>query len=65
MIPELDKQVEVYRRMTPAQKWDAAMRLYWSARGVKEAWLRKIHPEWDEDRVQVELKAFFSHGTRD
>lgn len=46
-----DPATEIIRRMTPAQKLQAAMRLYWSARSLKAAWFRQEHPEWSEQEV--------------
>jgi len=63
-VGEEDRAIETFRRMSPAQKWEASMRLYWSARALKEAWLRKLHPEWGRERLREELKEFFSHGHR-
>ena len=52
-------QFEIFRRMTPAQRWAAAQRLYWSARRLKAAHLRSLHPDWDEEQVQRAVKEAF------
>ena len=55
-------QVEVFRRMTPSQRFNAANDLYWTARELKAAWFRREHPEWSEERVQREVRrAFLLH----
>ena len=54
-------QFEIFRRMTPAQRWAAAQRLYWSARRLKAAHLRALHPEWSEDQVQHAVKEAFMY----
>ncbi len=59
MHPE---QLKALRAMTPAQKLEAAMNLYWSARRLKAGWLRKIHPEWSEEKVQKEVTRIFLHA---
>jgi len=56
------KQIEAFRAMTPARKLEVAMQLYWSARRLKAAWLRKIHPEWREERVEDEVRRIFLHA---
>lgn len=57
-----DVQTEIFRRMTPEQKLRAAMRLYWSARELKAAWLRTEHPEWTEAQVSAAVReAFLFH----
>lgn len=56
-----DAQIEIFRRMTPGQRWAAAQRLYWSARNLKAAWLRSLHPEWTEAEVQQAVREAFLH----
>jgi len=57
-----DIHAEIIGRMTPKQKLDASMRLYWSARALKAAWFRSEHPEWTEDQVKVAVRnAFLFH----
>jgi hypothetical protein len=56
-------QVEIVRRLTPAQKLAAAERLYRSARALKESWLRSQHPDWPPERVRDEVRRrFLLHG---
>ena len=47
-----ERQDEVFRAMSPEQKLEAAGRLYWSARELKEAGVRAAHPEWTEAEVK-------------
>ena len=56
------KQIEAFRAMTPARKLEVAMQLCWSARRLKAGWLRKIHPDWTEDRVEEEVRRIFLHA---
>lgn len=57
-----DVQTEIFRRMTPTQKLQASMRLYWSARELKAAWFRSEHPEWTEAQVKAAVReAFLFH----
>lgn len=55
-------QIEIYKKMTPAQKWQVARDLYWSARRLKAAWLRQIHPEWTEEQVQNKVREIFLYA---
>ncbi len=48
--------------LTYQQKLEAAGRLYWSARALKEAYFRKIHPEWDEARIKREVKEWMLYA---
>jgi hypothetical protein len=59
-----ENQIKALRNMTPTQKWKASMRIYWSARSLKSAFLRREHPEWNEKMVCDEVNRLFSlsHG---
>lgn len=60
MKSTFDKQLEILRAMTPAQKWRAAILLYWSARSLKVAFLRRQHPDWTPQMLQAEVNRLFS-----
>ncbi len=49
--------------MTPEEKWKAATRLYWSARGLKEAYLQALHPGWTVQEVNEAVKMWMASGT--
>ena len=52
-------QIAAYRRMSVAEKLDLAARLRRTAKELKAAALRDKHPDWDEARVQEEVKRIF------
>jgi hypothetical protein len=54
------EQIAVLRRMTPEQRWRAAHRLYWTARRHKGAFLRSLHPEWPDERIEGEVRRTFA-----
>ena len=56
------KQIEALRRMTPEQRWQAAHRLYWTARRHKAAFLRSQHPDWSDQRVAGEVRQTFARA---
>jgi hypothetical protein len=56
------EQIALLRRMTPAQRWRTAHRLYWTARRHKAAFLRAQHPNWSEDQVQEETRRVFLYA---
>jgi hypothetical protein len=56
------EQIEVFRRMTPEQRWRAAHRLYWTMRRHKAAFLHSQHPERPERKVEDEVRRIFSHA---
>ncbi len=60
--PSFDQQGAL-RRLSAAEKLDAALRLYHSARELKASWLRSQHPDWSPERVRDEVRRIFLlHG---
>lgn len=53
------EQLAIYRRMTPAERWEEAQRLYWSARRMRAAYERALHPEWTDAQVEAHVKRIF------
>ena len=56
------EQFEVFRRMTPQQRWTAARDLYWTARRHQEAFVSSQHPDWSEAEVQAEVRRRFTNA---
>lgn len=54
--------IAALRRLSGEQKLRAAVRLYWSARKIKAARLRLLHPDWSEEQVQQRVKEIFMHA---
>ncbi len=54
--------IAALRRMTGAQKVKAAFQLYWSARKIKAARLRQVHPDWTEEEIRKEVTRIFLHA---
>ena len=57
--PERDA---ILRRMTPAQRWEAARNLYWTMRRHKAAFLKSLHPEWSDEQVNDEVRRIFANA---
>lgn len=56
------EQQAIFRSMTPGQRWEAAVQLYWSARRLKTAFIRSLHPDWPDERVDACVRATFIHA---
>ena len=56
------EQIEIYRRMTPGERWKVAHRLYWTMRRHKTAFLQSQHPDWTIERVEAEVRDIFLHA---
>jgi len=56
------RQLDRFKAMTPAERWQAAQDLYWSARRLKAAFLRSEHPDWDDDAIEDAVKRSFRHA---
>jgi len=52
-------EYEILKKMSPQQKLEASMNLYHSARKLKAAWLRQLHSDWSEEKVQQEVREIF------
>ena len=52
-------QNEILKRMSPEQKLEASMRLYHSARQLKEAWLRQLHADWSDQQIEQAVREIF------
>ena len=52
-------QDEILRKMTPQQKLEVAMNLYYSARELKSAWIRQLHEDWSDQQVEEAVREIF------
>ena len=55
-------QKKIFRSMTPAQKLDLAIQLYYSAKELKEAGLRAQHPNWTEKKIEEKVREIFLYA---
>lgn len=53
------EQIARYRAMTPAERLRQAGRLYWSARRLREAYERSLHPDWSDDQIRAHVRRVF------
>jgi hypothetical protein len=47
------------RPLTPAQKLKTVSELWWTARALKMAALRSLHPEWSEEQLRIQVRRAF------
>lgn len=59
MHPE---QKRIFESMTPEQKLRAAVNLYYSARTLKAAALRQLHPDWSEEQIRQKVREIFLYA---
>ncbi|MHC4124716.1 MAG: hypothetical protein ACYSSI_14160 [Planctomycetota bacterium] len=57
-----DIQYEFLKKMSPQQKLEAAMSLYYSAKELKSAWLRQLHTEWSEKQIEQAVREAFANA---
>ena len=53
------EQLEVLRRLTPAQRYRASREMYWTLRRHKKAFLGSLHPDWSDAELDVEVRRIF------
>ena len=56
-------QQEIYRRMTPGERWAEACKMYEFAWAAKAAGLRYDHPEWTEKQITEKVREIFLYAT--
>lgn len=49
----------IIKAMTPEQRLQTSMKLYWSARELRAAGMRAANPDWSEEKVQKEVRDAF------
>jgi hypothetical protein len=54
--------IAALRSLRCAQKQRVASGMYWTARKVKAARLRQLHPDWSEDQVARKVREVFTHA---
>ena len=59
MHPEQKKS---YQAMTPEKKLQLALDLYYSARELKAAGLKKQHPEWSAEKINQKVREIFLYA---
>jgi len=59
-IEGLQKQIEIYRQMTPTQRLEIAFRLRDLARALAQQGVRHQHPEWSKNEVEREVLRRFN-----
>lgn len=55
-------RTEIYRKMSPAEKWNEAFRLRELAWEIKAASIRITHPDWNEQQVHAEVRKIFLYA---
>jgi hypothetical protein len=56
-------QIEIYRRMSPAEKWQQAVNLRKTAWSLKKAGICALHPDWSEQKIENTVKEIFLNAT--
>lgn len=59
MHPE---QKRIFQAMTPEQKLEVTLRLYYSAKELKAAALRAQHPDWSGEEIQEKVREIFLYA---
>jgi hypothetical protein len=64
MTPEegLQKQIEIYRRMTPQQRLQISFELYELTRTLVRQGVKSQHSDWTEQQVKEEVLRRFRLG---
>jgi len=55
-------QQQRIRDMGPAGRMRVASRLFYSARALKRAGLKKSHPEWNDEQLELKTSRMIAHA---
>ena len=56
------EQKKSYQTMTPEKKLQVAMDLYYSAKEIKAAGLKRQHPEWSTEKINQKVREIFLYA---
>jgi hypothetical protein len=56
------EQKKSYQAMTPEKKLQLALDLYYSARKIKAAGLKRQHPEWSTEKINQKVREIFLYA---
>ena len=56
-------QIKIFKKMSAERKWELSMQLNYSTRVLKVASIKKDHPEWDEKKVNEEVRKIFLNAS--
>lgn len=59
---ETDKIKNRFKNFSPEKKLDLSLELYYSAREFKRASIKSFNPDWNDDRVENELRKVFLYA---
>jgi hypothetical protein len=56
------RQREIFRAMTPGQRWEQFMSLRATAWKLKRAGVKRIYPELPEAEIEKKVREYFLHA---
>jgi len=51
-----------FKNITPENKLKLSLQLYFTARELKRAGLKMLHPEWSNDKTEMKVKEIFLYA---
>ena len=57
------RQVEIFRSMTPFQRWERAIKLRQMVGEIRKMSLKADHPGWSEEKLEEAVRDFFIHAS--
>jgi len=55
-------EINRFKDFSPEKKLDLSMQLYYSARELKRAALKQFNPEWNDTKIDKEVRRIFLHA---
>lgn len=57
-----DDMAAILKKKSPAERLKCAFDMWHSAKIQLSLYIKSLHPEWDEERIQKEVLRRLSHG---
>jgi hypothetical protein len=55
-------ECQIFKKMSAEKKLELSLKLYYSARQLKEAVLKKQYPDWSQERIDKEVREIFLYA---
>ena len=57
------RQYEIFRAMTPGQRWEQFLSLRATAWKLKRAGIKSLYPDLSEEEIEIKVRDCFLHAT--
>ena len=55
--------IRILQGMSGEEKLRTAAKMWWTARNLKTAFLKRQHPDWSEEKIETKVKEIMLYAT--